>query len=114
MSAAAQDATKKAIEAGHLSPEAVKVQQRFEAAVAKIQELHAAPWLSELELGDRRDDEASTPGPRGRVGMESSPRRPCIEGSFGAWFVGKGVYRCQYGSLSPTPTPGRKRALTTK
>ena len=34
--------------------------------------------------------------------------------SDGAGFVGKGVYRCQSGSLSPAPTPGRKRALTTK
>jgi len=59
LSHAALNATQRAVAAGHLSPEAVKVQARLEEAVSKLQKIHTAPWLvSDLQLsaGTRPED----------------------------------------------------------
>lgn len=53
MSHAAENATQQAMEAGHLSPDAVKVKERLDASVDKLDAIHKAPWLaSQLQMSD--------------------------------------------------------------
>jgi len=63
MSAAAMNATDAALSAGHLSPEAVALHHRLQAAADDLKKVSVAPWLSSsLQL---RSDEPAPHAPEG-------------------------------------------------